>query len=414
MPRITKRSVDAALPNPAGGDTFFWDSDVKGFGLRMKPSGVKSYVLKYRIGRRTRRLTIGKHGSPWTPEQARERAGELLRAVYDGRDPATEKAEARRDLTITELSDVYLDDGPAAKPNKKPSSWITDRSNIERHIKPLLGQKMLKSLTQAEVAKFQADVAAGKNTTDVRTKKRGRARVRGGKGTAARSLAVLGAMLEFGLGRGLIPANPARGVPLLKGEKKERFLSGPELTRLADTITSMERGGIVSSTAATAVRLLLLTGCRKTEILSLEWDWIDTERRCLRLPDSKTGAKVVPLAMAAMELLNGVSREPDAVFVLPAATGRSHYVGLQKDWERIRARADLNGLRLHDLRHSFASFAVAGGHSLFLVGKVLGHKQARTTEGYAHLTADPVLAVADTTAARIVEAMGGIAGRTPT
>ncbi len=192
MPRITKRTVDAALPNPAGGDSFFWDSDVKGFGLRIKPSGVKSYVLKYRIGRRTRRLTIGKHGSPWTPEDARQRAGELLRAVNDGRDPATEKAEARSDLTIAELADVYLEEGPAAKPNKKPSSWITDRSNIERHIKPLLGQKMLKLLTQAEVAKFQADVAAGKNTADVRTKRRGRARVKGGKGTAARSLACSG------------------------------------------------------------------------------------------------------------------------------------------------------------------------------------------------------------------------------
>ncbi len=219
-------------------------------------------------------------------------------------------------------------------------------------------------------------------------------------------------MLEFGVGRTLIPSNPARGVPLLKGEKKERFLSGPEVARLADTITAMELGGAISSMAAIAVRLLLLTGCRKTEILTLEWDWVDTERRCLRLPDSKTGAKVVPLAMAAIELLNGISREPNSVFVLPAATGHGHYVGLQKEWERIRAQADLNGLRLHDLRHSFASFAIASGHSLFLVGKVLGHKQARTTEGYAHLGADPVLAVADTTAARIVGAMKGIAERT--
>jgi integrase len=409
MPRITKRTVDAALPNPAEGETFFWDSDIKGFGLRIKPSGIKSYVLKYRIGRRTRRLTIGKHGSPWTPKEARQRAGDLLRAVTDGRDPATEKAEARNDLTIAELADVYLEEGPAGKPNKKPSSWITDRSNIERHIKPLLGQKMLRLLTQAEVARYQADVAPGKNTADVRTQRRGRARVKGGKGTAARSLAVLGAMLEFGVGRRLIPSNPARGVPLLKGEKKERFLSGPGVARLADTITAMELGGAISSTAATAVRLLLLTGCRKTEILTLRWDWVDTERRCLRLPDSKTGAKIVPLATAGVELLNGVSRKPSAVFVLPAAAGNGHYVGLQKDWERIRARADLNGLRLHDLRHSFASFAIAGGHSLFLVGKVLGHKRARTTEGYAHLAADPVLAVADTTAARIVEAMRGIA-----
>ncbi|SRR6266446_2022147 len=143
MPRITKRTVDAAVPDASRADRFLWDGEVKGFGLRVKPSGIKSYVLKYRIGSRTRRLTIGKHGSPWTPEEARRRASDLLRAVNDGRDPATEKAEACRDLTITNLADLYLDEGPAEKPNKKPSSWLTDRSNIERHVKPLLGKVKL-------------------------------------------------------------------------------------------------------------------------------------------------------------------------------------------------------------------------------------------------------------------------------
>jgi integrase len=151
------------------------------------------------------------------------------------------------------------------------------------------------------------------------------------------------------------------------------------------------------------VRLLLLTGCRKSEILTLKWEWIDFERGCLRLPDSKTGAKVVPLAAAAIELLSRLPRSSD--FVLPTAKGDGHYSGLQKDWERVRNRAKLPGLRIHDLRHSFASFAVADGHTLFMVGKVLGHKQARTTEGYAHLAADPLRAVADRTAARITAAM---------
>jgi integrase len=152
----------------------------------------------------------------------------------------------------------------------------------------------------------------------------------------------------------------------------------------------------------------MLTGCRKTEILSLRWEWVDFERGCLRLPESKTGAKVVPLAAAALELLSELRRTSE--YVLPAARGDAHYTGLQKDWERVRVRAGLLGLRLHDLRHSFASFAVADGNTLFMVGKVLGHKQARTTEVYAHLADDPVRAVADRTAARIAAAMKGNTG----
>jgi integrase len=409
MPKITKRMVDAAaLPDTSAPDRFLWDTEVKGFGLRVKPSGVKSYVLKYRMGSRTRRLTIGQHGPLWTPDEARRRALDLLRRVKDGSDPAVEKAEAREDLTIGALADLYLEEGSAAKPNKKASSWVTDRSNIERHIKPLLGRKLARSLTQADVAKFQADVATGKSKADVKTKKRGRAVVEGGRGTAARSLAVLGAMLQFAAGRKLIPANPAKGVPLLKGQKQERFLSEAEVAKLAEAVTGMEAERKLSATAAAAVRLLLLTGCRKSEILSLRWDWVDFERGYLRLPDSKTGAKVVPLAAAAMELLSALPR--NFAYVLPAGKGPSHYTGLQKDWERVRVRAGLPGVRLHDLRHSFASFAVADGNTLFMVGKVLGHKQARTTEVYAHLADDPLRAVADRTAARIAAAMKGGGG----
>jgi len=146
-----------------------------------------------------------------------------------------------------------------------------------------------------------------------------------------------------------------------------------------------------------------LSGCRKSEILSLRWEWVDIERGVLRLPDSKTGAKVVPLAAAAEKLLAELPRCAD--YVLPGATGTGHYIGLQKDWERVRSCAGLAGVRVHDLRHSFASFAVADGNSLYLIGKVLGHKQARTTEIYAHLADDPIRAVADRTAARIAAAM---------
>jgi integrase len=253
------------------------------------------------------------------------------------------------------------------------------------------------------VARFQSDVASGRTAADEKTGFRGRAIVKGGKGTAARSLAVLAAMLQFGAGRDLLPSNPARGVKLYKGEKKERFLSEAEVSRLADTLAAMEAEHVLNPKAAAAIRLLLLTGCRKGEILSLRWDFVDFGRGCLCLPDTKAGARTIPLAAPALEILAGLPRTSE--WVLPAAKGNGHYVGLGKAWERVRREAGLNGLRTHDLRHSFASFAVADGATLYLVGKVLGHRQARTTEVYAHLRDDPVRAVADRTAARIAAAM---------
>ena len=219
-------------------------------------------------------------------------------------------------------------------------------------------------------------------------------------------------MLQFAAERKLIPSNPAKGVRLLKGQPKERFLSEAEVARLGDTLAAMQAEHRLSANAANAVRLLLLTGCRKSEITALRWDWVDFERSCLRLPTSKTGAKVVALAAAALELLAGLrERDPAGVWVLPGARGEGAYTGLQKDWERIRERAGLPGVRLHDLRHSFASFAVADGHTLFLVGKALGHKQARTTEIYAHLSDDPLRQLADRTGARINAALAIGAGK---
>ena len=404
--KITKRAVDAVRPNKR--DTFIWDTEIAGFGLKVTPAGNRIYVVQYRIAGCLRRYTIGKHGSPWTAEQARKEAARLRGLIAAGIDPAEEKAAARKDITMSELCELYVAEGCTTK---KPSTLARDRSRLERHIKPLLGRKRLRAVARADVERFMRDVAAGKTATDVKTGFRGRAIVRGGEGAARECVILLGSIFSFAVNHGLRTDNPVRGVKKFKARKLERFLSLTELARLGEALTVAERAG-ESQIATAAVRLLMLTGARKSEILGLQWKWIDFEHGCLRLPDSKTGARVIPLGAPALELLASLPRIEGNPYVLPGHKPGRHLVGLQKSWERFRTRAGLEDVRLHDLRHSFASVAVAGGDSLYLVGKVLGHQHASTTERYAHLADDPLRAVADRTASTIAAAMnsGDISG----
>jgi integrase len=399
--------VDGLKPKGDGTDLVLWDSDLRGFGARVKPSGVISYLVQYRNAQgRSRRLTVGRHGV-LTPEEARTEARKALAEVTRGGDPAEERDTARRDPTIQELCDLYLADGPAARPTKKASSWAADYSGIRRHIVPLLGRKHLAGLTRADVERFQRDVTDGRTAADEKTGPRGRAIVRGGPVTAARTTSVLAAILSFAVERGLRPDNPAQGVERNKSRKIERFLSTRELARLGEVLADAQNlPGNPMMIAA--IRLLLLTGCRKNEILRLRWDWVDMERGALRLPDSKTGAKVVPLGAPALAILARLPRHEGSPWVLPATRGNGHLIGLQRAWRKIAKAADLDDVRLHDLRHGFASVAVAAGSSLYLLGKVLGHTHARTTERYAHLDADPVHVVADRTARKIAQALDGV------
>jgi integrase len=407
MPRLTKRLIDSLHPDPAGKERFVWDegdSSVKGFGIRIMAGGTASYLVQYRNSfGQTRRLGIGRVGV-LTPEEARTLAVSRLSEVQHGGDPSATRKALRCAISVADLIEVYLKDGPIEKPRKKPSSWATDRSNLTRHVLPLLGTKIAKTLTSQDISRFQSDVAAGKTAADVKTKIRGRAIVKGGRGIASRTLAVLGAMLAFAERRALITKNPARGVEPFKGPKSERFLTSAEVARLADAINSLERQGI-NRNATNAVRLLLLTGARKGEILQLRWEQIDVERRCLRLADSKTGPKIVPVGQAALDLLASIQGNQTFGWVFPGTGVDSHYTGLQKIWVQLRDLAGLPAVRLHDLRHSYASFAVSDGASLLVVGKILGHAQSRTTEIYAHLADDPVRALAHRTANRIQTAM---------
>ena len=330
---------------------------------------------------------------PWTPENARTEAKRLLGLVADGKDPAEVREDAAKDITVSELCDLYMAEAPfiilpkKGRP-KKESSLAIDKSNIERHVKPLLGKKRVRALKSNDIERFQQDVAAGKTAVDVKTGPRGRARVTGGKGTAARATALLGGIFTFAVKRGYRADNPVKGVDLFKSEPRTRFLNADEMARLGDVLGKAEGNG-TSKTIIAAIRLLILTGCRKSEILGLRWEWVDFEGSCLRLPESKAGAKVVPLGAPALELLAMQPRIEDNPHVLPGEKDDGHLIGLPKAWAKIKKQAGLEDLRLHDLRHSFATVAIAGGDSLYLVGKVLGHKESRSTEVYAHAQQDP-------------------------
>ena len=400
--RITKSIVDGLKPGEIA-----WDSETKGFGVRCQRK-TKVFLVKYRAGGKQRWLVIGQHGSPWTAETARKKAKAILGEVAAGRDPAEARDGAKRDLTVAELCDLYLAEGCTTK---KPTTLATDRGRIERHIKTLLGRKKVRDVKRADIERLLSDVAAGKTATDEKTGPRGRAIVTGGKGTATKTVSLLGAIFTFAVDRELCADNPAHGIKTFKTRKMERFLSPAELARLGDALASAEKEG-ADPFAIAAIRFLALSGCRKSEVLTLRWrpdpdgaGYVDFERGSLHLTESKTGSKVVPLGAPALELLANLPRIEGNPHVFPGNTPGGHFIGLQKVWNRLREKAGLAGVRIHDLRHGFASVAVAGGDSLYLIGKVLGHQHAGTTERYAHLADDPVRAVADRAARQIASAM---------
>jgi integrase len=414
--KITKRAVEAARV-PIARETRIWDTEVRGFVLRIYPSGRKVYALECRVGGRQHIHTVGVHGSPWTPDQARAAAAEALRRAKNGEDPSARKKAAREALTVGGLIDRYLADGPAAKLAKRASTWKIDAANLNRHVRPILGGQVANAVTKADATRAVRDIASGKTAIDERTRPRGRARVTGGEATARRTAAVASAMFAWAAELGLVATNPFTGVKLNRAPVRERFLSKDEAGRFLDSIADLRDTFSLSETFADALRLLLLTGARKTEILGLRWAEVDQLRKVLVLPPEgtkaggKTGERRISLSAPALEILSRRRTKSNAemtatgrLFVFPASRGEGHAIGLRRAFAKVRARANLEGLRIHDLRHSFASFAVADGASLFLIGKLLGHANTRTTERYAHLSNDPLQDAANKIGRRI---MGG-------
>jgi integrase len=391
MPKVklTKRVVEAAKPGAK--DIVLWDTELRGFGCKITPKGKRVYFAYYRTpDGRQRRPKIGDH-APLTCEKARDIARQWLVSARAGSDVSAMRQAEREAPTMADLAERYLTEHAELK--KKPRSVASDRTLLRLHILPALGGMKVAAVSRADVTKLHHAM-------------------RRTPGAANRTLALLSKMLNLAEKWGVRPdgTNPCRHVEKNSERKIERYLTTEELAGLGDTLAEVERTRTEMPSAIAAIRLLALTGCRLSEILTLRWDWIDWERGCLNLPDSKTGRKTIYLGAPALELLNCIERERGNPYLITGRNPGTHLVNLRKPWHRIRAKAGLDGVRIHDLRHSFASFGAGAGLSLPMIGKMLGHTQAQTTQRYAHLAADPLKRAVDTVTSDIAAAMNGSNG----
>lgn len=393
MPRLNRTLVEALTPPPRG-ELVVMDTEVPSFGVRVMPSGVRSYFVRYRIGGgRTaplRRETLGRH-PVMTPEKARSAARDILAQARLGDDPTKEKMRRRMSLTVAELVDEWLA-GPGKRTRKgrtkSEASFASDKGRLRHHVVPTIGRVKLCDLARSHVEQVRDAVAAGKTAQPrTRTKSRGVCHVRGGEGVAARTVAGLSTVLGYAVERGYLTANPALGVHKPREKRCERFLSPDEIERLRKALDEVK---VVHPKAARILLLLMLTGCRFNEIARLTWDEVNVDAGLIRLRDSKTGARIVYLSDAAKAVCREVEVVEGAPFVFPSGDGRSHYQGTPRVWRTVLSNAGLKGVRIHDLRHTFASTALAHGASLEMIAKLLGHSELRTTARYAHLADEAV------------------------
>jgi integrase len=384
MPKLTKRTIDATEPQVM--EFFIWDESIPGFGVRVMPSGRKSFVVQYRAGRRPRRMSLGP-STVLTCDQARTRAITIITAVKNGEDPAADRAAKRNAATVSDLAERFDKEHIAVR--LKASTAKEYRGNLRRFILPALGRLAVPEITRADVAKFHHDL-------------------RHIPYQANRCLEVVSKMFVLAEMWGLRPdgSNPRKHIRKYPEEKRERFLSAAELRRIGEVLREMESERVELSSAILAARLLILTGCRLGEIMTLKWEYIDFHERALRLPDSKTGKKIVHLGTPPVAYLHDAQRIAGNPWVITGTLPGKPLSDLQPFWQRVRARAGVKDVRIHDLRHTFASTAVASGQGLPMIGKLLGHTQVQTTARYAHLAAGPVRTAADAVAQSLRQALG--------
>ena len=379
--KISGRTVDAL---PIGDrETVFWDRDMAGFGVRVYPSGAKVYLAQARVGGKTRRVTIGRHGLV-SAEDARLEAAELISRIKRSKKSGSGEAATPtvNGTTLAEVADRYMREHVAVR--CKPTTARACRVALEKYLLPEFGCQSLDAIGQDRVAALHF-------------------RLHKTPAMANQVVEVLSRLFYAAESWGVAPesGNPCQFVKKYKKRSCERFLSEEEFRRLGDVLCEMQAEGTISESAAAAFRLLMLTGCRRNEILTLQWTDVDLNAGELRLRDAKTGARSVALSPTARQVLATIPRRPGNPWVVSGRGASARLANLNKPWIAVRKRAGLEDVRIHDLRHSFASRALALGESLPMIGKLLGHRQVQTTARYAHLAQESVKA----SSARVAESI---------
>jgi integrase len=376
--KITRHSV-------AGLERGGWITDVAlpGFMAR-RPNRLVLYGLKMRINGRQRFLSIGTEAE-FTPDEARRQAEKLRGDVRRGVDPAADRDRRKAALTLDEATNRFL--AEHVRPKLRSTTARHYDEMLGRLVRPVLGSTRIDAITRGDIAQLHK-------------------RLKKTPFQANRALAILSSLMAWAESNGLRQGNPCLGIRRYREHAKQRFLSFEEIARLNAALDALEAEGEINPFFAAGIRLLSLTGARKSEIFKARWAWVDFEREILALPESKTGEKNITLSQAALSILRALPRYADNPHVLPGAKFGQPFVGLEAPWKLVRVRAGLPGLRIHDLRHTFASVAVEGGAPLYTVGKLLGHANPSSTGRYAHLSDDPRRAVA----AAVARAFAGKSG----
>lgn len=414
MPKLTKIIVDRAIPQER--QLTLWCSDLKGFGAFVQPTGTRTYFVDYRNANNVRRrMKLGRHGTI-TADQARTMAIQILADVAKGHDPLEMRNSARKQISVKELCDLYmrdLDDGRILGKRglpKKDKTKVTDLGRIKRHIIPLIGKKMVTKLTKADVTVMMKDIMAGKTCVNEKTGKlRGKSIVRGGHGTASRTVGLLGGILTYARDElGIIEINPAHGIRKPKDSVRTRRLSEAEYRALGRILDEGEQDDRYAQSAR-MIRLLALTGCRRGEIIGLRWEEVDEGNSCLRLEDTKEGQSVRPVGLAALEFLE--ERHKDATltgpYVFPGRDPEQPTGSFPGHWDKLLADTELEGVTAHILRHSFASLANDLGFTEITIAALLGHASGSITSRYVHSLDVALVMAADTVAGYIKALMDG-------